>query len=74
MRRRDTEDPEGFRIQRRLPIDIHWFGARCETARFTELEGTACVEAAVRLGLARSPYVLHLTLEQALEADIVERV
>jgi hypothetical protein len=27
----------------------------------------------MRLGLAKSPYVLHLSIEQALAADIIEK-
>ncbi len=64
----------GYWIQVRLPIQIGWFGARCDDAWFSKWEGHTCVEAQVWMGLAKSPYMLHLTLEQALEADIIERV
>jgi hypothetical protein len=63
----------GYRIQPMLPITIGWFGARCDEAWFSEWEGRPCVEAHVWMGLAKSPYLIHLTINQALEADIIER-
>jgi len=63
----------GYRIQRMLPIGIVAFDGRCDEAEFSTWDGRQCVTARVWLGLAKSPYVLHLTLEQALEADIIER-
>jgi len=63
----------GYRVQPMLPISIGWFGARCDDAYFSTWEGRACVEAYVWLGLAKSPYLLHLTFEQALAADIIEK-
>lgn len=63
----------GYRIQIRLPIEIGWFGARCDAAWFSEWEGKTCVVAQVWMGLVKSPYLLHLTIDQALRADIIER-
>ncbi len=63
----------GYRIQRMLPIHTGAFGSKCEAAKFSTWEGKPCVTAQVWLGLAKSPYVLHLTFDQALEADIIER-
>lgn len=64
---------DGYRIQRMLPVSIGWFGAVCDDAHFSTWEGRPCVEAQVWLGLAKSPYLLHLTIQQALAADIIER-
>lgn len=68
--------PASFQIQRRLPISLGLLGAVCEEACFTEHDGTPCVEALVRLGngMVKGPYTLVLSFEQALEADIIERV
>lgn len=62
----------GYRIQPMLPI-ITAFRGRCDAAEFSTWDGEPCVTAQVWLGLARSPYVLHLTIDQALDADIIER-
>ncbi len=67
-----TEIP-GYRIQRKLPIRVVAFDGRCDAAEFSMWDGKPCVTTQVWLGLAKSPYVLHLTTEQALEADIIER-
>ena len=68
-----TKGIPGYRIQRMLPISVVAFGGKCDEAEFSTWDGRPCVTAQVWLGLAKSPYVLHLTLEQALEADIIER-
>jgi len=68
-----TKEIPGFRIQRKLPIGIVAFEGRCDAAEFSTWEGKPCITAQVWLGLAKSPYVLHLSIEQALEADIIER-
>jgi hypothetical protein len=57
-----------------LPISINWFGAMCEEADFTVYDVRPCVEAMVRLGLIKNPYTLVLSYEQALAADIIEKV
>ena len=57
-----------------LPMRIGWFGAVCEDADFTVYPDTGpCIEALVQLGLLKNPYTLVLSIEQALEADIIER-
>ena len=63
----------GYRIQPLLPITFY-LGGTVEDAVFTEHDGATCVEASVRIGLIKSPYTLVLSVAQALEADIVERV
>ncbi len=75
IRRPRTKEVPGYRVQPKLPIGIPYLGAVCVEAEFTRYAhlGT-CVEALVKLGLIDAPYTLVLTLEQALEADIIERV
>jgi hypothetical protein len=70
-----TKTIEGYRIQPMLPIGIVFAGGSCLEADFTVYDGTTCVEALVRLGngMVKSPYTLVLSIEQALEADIIER-
>ena len=68
-----TKEIPGYRIQPMLPIGVVAFGGKCDAAEFSTWGGKACVTARVWLGLARSPYILHLTIEQAHEADIIER-
>ena len=63
----------GYQIQPMLPISVVAFGGKCDEAEFSTWDGKPCVTAQVWLGLARSPYILHLTIEQAHEADIIER-
>jgi hypothetical protein len=73
MTRPRTKTIDGYRIQPMLPISFYLDGT-VEDADFTEYDGTICVEASVRIGLIKSPYTLVLTLRQAREADIIERV
>jgi len=63
----------GYRIQPMLPISVVAFGGKCDTAEFSTWDGKPCVTAQVWLGLAKSPYILHLTIYQAYQADIIER-
>ena len=63
----------GYRIQPMLPISVTFAGGQCIDAFFSNWEGQPCVETYVWFGLAKSPYLLHLTIDQALEADIIER-
>ncbi len=74
IRRPRTKEIPGYRVQPRLPIGLACLGGVCVEADFTEYThlGT-CVEALVKLGLIDSAYTLVLTLEQAVEADIIER-
>ena len=69
-----TKEIEGFRVQPLLPLHCGLFGATCVEATFVIHDGKRCVEAMVKLGLLESPYTLVLSIEQALEADIIERV
>ena len=69
-----TQTIDGYRIQPLLPIHCGLFGAVCEQAEFTVYDDQPCVEAMVRLGTIKGPYTLVLTIAQALEADIIERV
>lgn len=73
MTRPRTETIDGYRIQPMLPIQCGAFGAVCEDADFTVYDNRPCVEAMVRLGLIEHAYTLVLTIQQALEADIIER-
>ena len=74
-RPRTTTIP-GFRIQPMLPISLGLLGAVCEAATFTEYDGQRCVEAAIKIGngMVRGPYTVVLSLDQAINADIIERV
>ena len=72
--RQATKQIPGFRIQPMLPVHCGLFNARCVEADFVVYDGKRCVEASVKLGLLENPYTLVLSIEQALEADIIERV
>jgi len=75
MTRARTQEVPGYRVQPKLPISVVCFGGRCDKAEFTTYGDIgACVEAEVRLGLIKAPYMLVLTYEQALDADIIEKV
>ena len=74
MARTRMKAVDGYQIQPMLPMQTGLFGAVCEDAEFKTYDGRVCVEALVRLGLIPGPYTLVLTIEQALEADIIERV
>ena len=65
---------EGYRVQPLMPLHLGLFGAVCTEATFITYDEKRCVEAMVRLGLLERPYTLVLSIEQALEADIIERV
>jgi hypothetical protein len=73
MTRPRTKTIPGFQIQPMLPI-MFYLGGTVEDAVFTEFDGTTCVETSVRIGLIKSPYTFALTLDQAREADVIERV
>ncbi len=68
-----TKEIPGYRIQPMLPIHVGAFGGVCDEAEFGTWAGKPCVIAQLRFGLGPTPYILHLTLGQALEADIIER-
>ena len=73
MTRPRTKTIPGYRIQPMLPITFYLDGTVVD-ADFTKYDGGLCVEALVQIGLIKSPYTLVLTLAQAREADIIERV
>jgi len=73
MTRPRTQTIDGYRIQPMLPLHCGLFGAACEEAHFTIYDDTPCVEAMVKLGLIEHAYTLVLSIDQALEADIIER-
>ena len=72
MTRPRTKTIPGYRIQPMLSITFFLDGT-VEDAAFTEFDGTTCVEASVCIGLIKSSYTLVLTIDQAREADIIER-
>lgn len=72
MTRPRTKTIPSYRIQPMLPMTFY-LGGTVEEADFTVYDGVTCVEASVRIGLIKSPYTLLLTIQQALEADIIER-
>jgi hypothetical protein len=72
MTRPKTKAINGYQIQPMLPITFY-LGGTVEDAAFTEYDGTTCVEASVRIGLIKSAYTLVLTIDQARDADIIER-
>ena len=75
MERPRTKQVAEYRVQRKLPISIGFLGAVCVEADFTTYGDVGpCVEASVRIGIIPGPYTLVLTYEQALEADIIEKV
>ena len=74
MTRPRTKSIPGYRVQPMLPMHCGLFSAVCEEADFTVYDGKDCVEAMVKLGLIEHAYTLVLTIEQALEADVIERI
>ena len=70
-----TKAVPGYQIQHKLPISIGVLGAVCVDADFTAYGDTGpCVVAEVRLGILPATYTLMLSYDQALEADIIEKV
>ncbi len=74
MRRPRTQTIPGYRIQAMLPIGVVFADGVCEAADFTVYDGKPCVEALVRLGTIKNLYTLVLTIDQALQADLIERI
>jgi len=76
MTRPRTQTIPGYRVQPMMPISLGLLGAICYAADFTEYEGEACVEALVRIGngMVPGPYTVVLSIEQALAADLIERI
>ena len=72
--RNRTKAIDGYRIQPALPISFPYFGATILEADFHRYDDADwCVDALVTIGIVKSPYTLVLTLDQAREADIIER-
>jgi hypothetical protein len=74
MTRPRTKTIVGYHIQPMLPISIGLLGMVCEDAVFTRYSDLGdCVEADMKIGVIEHAYTLVTTIEQALEADIIER-
>ena len=74
MTRPKTMAIEGYRIQPMLPMSFPYFGATVIEADFHRYNDAGwCVDALVKIGIVKSPYTLVLTIDQAREADIIER-
>jgi hypothetical protein len=74
MKRLRTKAIPDYRIQPLLPINVVFADGVCDEATFIVEDGKPCVEALVRLGTIPAPYTIVLTIRQALDADIIERV
>ena len=75
MTRPRTKTIDGYRIQPLLPMHFPYLGGMVEAADFTTYPDTgACVEVLMRIGLIKGPYTFVLSIAQALEADIIERI
>ena len=69
-----TKAIDGYRIQPALPMSFPYFGATILEADFHRYDDAGwCVDALVKIGIVKSPYTLVLTIDQAREADIIER-
>jgi hypothetical protein len=69
-----TKTIDGYRIQPALPMSFPYFGATIIEADFYRYDDAGwCVDALVTIGIVRGPYTLVLTIDQAREADIIER-
>jgi hypothetical protein len=82
-----TKAIDGYRVRERFPdspvLDLDrsrrgrclHFGATILKADFHYYADEGwCVDALVKIGIVKSPYTLVLTLDQAREADIIEKV
>jgi hypothetical protein len=72
-RPRTTTIP-GYRIQPSLPMGFPYLGGLVESAVFTRYDDADCVEVEMRIGLLTRAYCFWLSIAQALEADIIERI
>lgn len=68
-----TKTIDGYRIQPGLPMSFPYLGGVIESALFTRYDDADCVEVEMRIGLLKGPYCFWLSIQQALEADIIER-
>ena len=73
MQNLSTKEMPGYRVQPWGGVSCRMLSLSVEEVYFSTWEGNPCVEAVVWMGLAKSPYLLHLTIDQALEADIIQR-
>jgi hypothetical protein len=65
---------DGYRIQPMLPMSFPYFGATVIDADFHCYDDAGwCVDVSMTLGIVKGPYTLVLTIDQAREADIIER-
>ena len=64
---------DGYRVQRMFPMSLGLLGAVCLDAEFKTYGGSSHrVEALVRIGKIDAPYTIVLSVDQALDADIIE--
>jgi hypothetical protein len=69
-----TKAIDGYRIQPGLPMSFPYFGATIIEADFHRYDDAGwCVDALVMIGIVKSPYTLVLTIDQARDANIIER-
>ena len=74
MTRSTTKAIDGYRVQPLLPMSFPYFGATILEADFHRYDDAGwCVNALVKIGIVKCPYTLVLTIDQAREADIIER-
>jgi hypothetical protein len=75
MTRPRTKRIDGYRVQPLLPMSFPYLGGTVLEADFTTYPDTGdCVEVLMQLGLITGAYTLVLSIPQALDADIIERV
>ena len=74
MARATSKTIDGYRVQPGLPMSFPYLGATILEADFHCYDDAGwCVDALVKIGVVKSPYTLVLTIDQAREADIIER-
>ena len=72
-----TKEIAGYRVQPMLPIGHPYFGIEVQEAEFRMYPsepGRWYVEAMMKIGTLESPYTTVLSIEQALAADVIERI
>jgi hypothetical protein len=72
-----TAAPGRLRIQPMLPLGHPYFGMTilaAEFRRYPSDPSTWLVEVEATIGTVKQPYTLVLSVPQALDADIIERV
>ena len=74
MTRPTTKQIDGYRVQPGLPMSFPHFGATVLEADFHRYDDAGwCVDVLAKIGIVKGPYTLVLTIDQAREADIIER-